>query len=608
MATCAHRLAAVGVVPVDDDPGALAWPDEPASGAGTDLACGISWWGGARPPGTPGSEALVQAATGLMYLHGRDLGGPRRIGIEIATVAAGVLAAQGLLAAAIGRRRGSAVSHVQTSVVHAGLMQASHQLAAATCPPEEVPPPGPDPGPPFATSDGRWFEIETFDTEPWKAFWLRLGAPADQLGQAWTRFRPRYYRGTTSLPAGFHQATAACSLAELTALARDCGVSLAPVRSYDEVLAPPGPVGSSPIVDSQAAGPATGTGAATAGGPPGHPPAGSLPLAGLEVVEATSRMQGPLAGLLLQMLGARVTRVESPGGDVGRSVPPLAGDTGSFFLCFNRGKDTVELDLATPAGRGELADRVAAADVFVHNWRPGKAAEWGLDADSLHRGNPGLVHAEASGWAPGSAASPLIGTDFLVQAWTGVANSLAPDPEPPRPSRVLLTAFMGALVTCEGVLAGLYRREQQRGLGCRVRTSLEAGGMALQAHVLDGMAGGSEAGRHRGRPRWGPLDGPVPTGDGWLVIHLAGDDDLRQLGQLCGFPASGDRADLEGAVTSRLATGSAAEWVGRLNGAGIGCARVATDLAAVAHDPALAAMFEPLAATCRAPASPWQIG
>ncbi|CAA9218084.1 MAG: hypothetical protein AVDCRST_MAG76-627 [uncultured Acidimicrobiales bacterium] len=599
--TCASRLAAVGVEPEAGDPRVATWPATLGAEQGGEVGCEISWWGPTMEPDAPGSEARVQAAAGLMHLHGRDLGGPRRLGIEIASVAAGVLAAQALLAVAVGRSRGVPVTRVRTSVLQAGLLQTSHQMAAATCPAEEVPAPGPAPGPPFRTSDDRWFEIETFDTEAWRAFWLRLGAPPAELGRAWTRFRPRYYRGTTSLPLGFHEATAAHSLAEVTEAAGACGVSISAVRSYEEVLAHPGPSRGAPIINSLGH-PAQ----QPADLAPDRPVSGPLPLAGLEVVEATSRLQGPMAGLLLQMLGARVTRVESPGGDVGRSVPPLAGDTGSFFLCFNRGKHTVELDLGTNSGRAELAERAAAADVFLHNWRPGKAVQWGLAAADLGATQPRLVYAEASGWAPGSGAARLIGTDFLVQAWTGVANALHPEPDPPWPTRVLLTDFMGALVTCEGVLAGLYHREHT-GRGCRVRTSLEGGSMALQAHVLDGLTTGTEAGRRRGRPRWGPLDVPIQAGERWLVVDAAAPDDLRRLASVCGVSGDAHGPALEGEVARALGRGSVGEWEQRLASAGIGCTPVATDLAAVADDPQVAPLLETLAGSCRAPASPWQL-
>lgn len=600
--TCARRLAALGARPAASTAatGVVAWPD--GAGADRPVSCEISWWGSARPPDRPGSEALVQAASGLMHLHGRDRGGPRRIGVEVASVAAGMLGAQAMLAMAIGGRRGQATDTVRTSVLQAGLLQASHYLAAATCPEEWWPAPNPAPGPPFATADGRWFEIETFDPEAWKAFWRRLGAPEAQVGRAWTQFRPRYYRGTSSMPVGFHEATAATTLEAVTAVARACGVSLSLVRDYDEVLAEGKASGGHPLVD--ALDPAGDDAGSPAGSPIRGGSDGDLPLAGVQVVEATSRLQGPLAGLLLQMLGAHVTRVESPGGDVGRGVPPLAGDTGSFFLCFNRAKHTIEVDLATPAGRAELAELASGADAFLHNWRPGKAAEWGLSASDLSPANPGLVYTEASGWEPGSSASGVIGTDFLVQAHTGLGYGINPEGEPPFPSRVLLTDFLGALVTCEGVLAGLYRRALD-GRGTRVRTSLQSGAMALQAHVLDGIVDGGDPGRRRGRPVWGALDVPVATSDGYIVVDAGDRETQRRLGELYGLDLDGPGAPLDVRVAERIGVDPSDAVVRRLTEAGIGCAAVTTELAALATDPAVAAMFETLAADCRAPSTPW---
>src|SRR5438874_474133 len=72
-----------------------------------------------------------------------------------------------------------------------------------------------------------------------------------------------------------------------------------------------------------------------------------LPLRGIHVVEATTLVQGPLAGRLLQMLGADVTRVEPPGGDPARAVPPAAGADGATFVAYNDGKRAVEIDYKT---------------------------------------------------------------------------------------------------------------------------------------------------------------------------------------------------------------------------------------------------------------------
>lgn len=582
VATCRRRL----------DP--LHLTEDPRAEVRTSL----SWHGPAKvATDRPASEATVQALSGLMHLHGRDQGRPRRIGLEVASLAAGVLAGHGTLAALIGRSRGRRVAQVETSVLEGALMFACHYVAAATTDDEtHFPPPQSEPGPPFATVDGHRVELETLDPEAWRTFWHRLGAAGAELGRAWALFRARYYSGRCTLPPGLHEATARHSLAELVSIAAECRVSLTPVRHYDEVLANPGWSAGHPAVSQLAGGASP---ASSVGDSAGDD---ELPLAGIRVVEATTRMQGPLAGLLLQMLGAHVTKVEPPGGDFGRVVSPSAGGTGSFFLCLNRGKHSVEIDLATPAGKKELVDLAAESDVFLHNWRPGKAAEWALDADDLGRLNPGLIYTEASGWGGLSGPAHLVGTDFLVQAHAGTGDGLTPEGEPAVPSRFLLTDCMGALNTCEGMLRGLYQREET-GRGCRVATSLFGGAMSLQAHVLEAMAAGPEEQRRHGRPLWGPLDHPIDTTDGVLVVTAEGDA-LDRLCRLCGVNA-GPGADQ--AVAERLAAGPARQWEGQLVDAGVACAVIEPDedLAALTTDPRLANLFEPLAGTSVVPRSPW---
>jgi crotonobetainyl-CoA:carnitine CoA-transferase CaiB-like acyl-CoA transferase len=608
--TCARRLAPLGArasgeLQADRDGSSelvLDW-DAGAPDGGSALEVDLSWYGPARMGGRPGSEAVIQAMSGLMLVHGRDSGGPRRIGLEVASVVAGVLAAHCALAAMVGRARGVPVRRVESSVLQAGLLLASHRVAAATAGSEWVPvAPGPAPGPPFRSADGQWFEIETLDPSAWRAFWERLGAGDVDLAWAWGLFRPRYFRGTCTLPAGLHEATAAHSLSHIAAVAEATATSLSRVRSYGEVLEQPGFSEGHPRARPLSVEPGAWDrrGAAT-------PAAGDLPLTGLRVIEATSRLQGPLAGLLLQALGAHVVRVEPPGGDLSRVIPPLAGDTGTFFLSFNRGKEQMELDLARPQGRAELADMIAGADVFLQNWRPDKAAEWGLEADDLAGANPGLVFAHGSGWGGLDGVSHLVGTDYLVQAYAGIGAGINPEGRSPFPSRALLTDYMGALVTCEAVLRGLYLRERS-GCGQRVDASLFAGAMALQAHVLGPLAAGREDGRRGGRPLWGLLDHPLEAADGALVLSAGGEEGLDRLCRACGVDrARQDPQGTEALLAERIAGAPRADWEERLTAAGIPCAGVCTDLSALPHDPRLAALLEPLPGGAWAPRAPWRL-
>lgn len=603
VATCARRLAHLGARPEPAVPAgggvdriALDWA---GPGSSTPLDANLSWYGPAKVGARRGSETAVQAMSGLMAVHGRDAGGPRRIGLEVSSVAAGILAAQALLAARIGRTRGLRVTGVQTSVLQAGLLLVSHRVAADSS--GQLWEPAPDAtatGPPFRSADGAWFEIETLDPSAWKAFWEQLGAGDANLGWAWRLFRPRYFRGTCSLPPGLHEATSALPLTAIADIATACAVSLCRVRDYDDVVGELGPADGHPQIRPLA------RPASPRPGGEMPPQEGALPLAGLRVVESTTRMQGPLASMLLQMLGAHIVRVEPPGGDLFRTVPPLLEDTGSFFRTFNRGKEAVELDLRAKGGRDALTDLIVGADVFLQNWRPGKAEEWGLRADDLAAANPRLVYAYASGWGDRAHLAHLIGTDFLVQAHTGIAAGINPEGAVAIPSRALLTDYAGALITCEAILAGLYAT-QCTGRGHAVDASLLSGAVSLQAHVLEGLVGGHEDGRRRGRPIWGLLDHPLPTADGALAVHLTGEDDHRRLRRACGVDDTHD--DAAAAVAGRIAADATARWEEQLTDAGLACAGVCTDLGTLPDDPRLAELFEPLPAGAAVPRAPWQV-
>lgn len=591
--------------PVDRSDGHTAVFAVPPAGAGSaapQLDAEISWHGPAASLGDrPASEATIQARCGLMHLHGKEQGRPRRLGLPVASTSTGLLATHGVLAALIARQRGCPIAAVDTSVLQGGLALLAHYLAVATCAEDWVPPEaGPGPGPPFATRDGRWVELETLDAGAWRAFWSALGVPPGDIARAWPAFRARYETATCRLPTSLHASCGGHSVEDLARIAAGCGVSLCPVRTYDEVLDDPGRSDGLPAVD-----PLPGGTRPQAGPSPVNPGGqANRPLRGLRVVEATSRIQGPLAGLLLRMLGAEVVHVEPPGGDPYRMMPPAAGTVGALFQCVNRGKSPVELDLNRPSGRDGLLDLVREADAFLHNWRPGKAGEWRLDIKDLARCNPTLVYAAASGWGRLAHMHEVLGTDFLVQAWTGVGQGLTPVDEPPAPSRLLLTDYLGALIACEGILAGLYLGTRT-GRGYAVHSSLLSGAMTLQEPVLTALAEGRDDDRRRdGRPVWGPLDRPLETTDGFVAVDVT-DTDLGRVCEAVGVdPGTGGPA-VHRRVAERLRSRPAAEWEQRLAPAGVPCATVASDLTDLPAGDRLGHLFEPIGGSGRAPRPPW---
>jgi CoA:oxalate CoA-transferase len=548
----------------------------------------------------PYDEVSAQAAFGLMAVHGRAAGGLTPISVPYVGATVASLALQGALAVVVGRLRGLAVEHAAVSLPAAAALTVSQYLAAATATEDaEAGQPQQPPGtrrPPFRSADGVLLELEALDAAPWQAFWAHLGADAAAIKRSWRPFLLRYPSATAGLCPQLHQALARWAFADLVHVAAQTGMSLCPVRtvaqrrSDPDVLAAAGP----PAPWRLRAGPgrgATAPSAAQAG-------SGELPLAGVRVVESCRRVQGPLAGRLLLLLGAEVVRIEPPGGDPLRGMPPMAGECSARFVALNHGKQVVEVDIRTPAGQAELGELVRDADVFVQNWAPGTAQRYRLDAEHLQRIRPELVYAQAGAWGGvwGDACPPL-GTDFMVQAHSGLAEALG-EPGAPRPSLMTLLDLLGAQVCTEGVLAGLAQRCLD-GRGGRVESSLMGAADVLLTEALSPSAGGLDApgpGAGRARSRTGcgappqPVVGVFDTAQEPLALAARSATSIDALCRAVGVPPPThprETAGLRARLEPPLRTRPARSWLERLHSAGIPAAVARRDLTALPADPRL---------------------
>ncbi|MER5737384.1 CoA transferase [Streptomyces sp. NPDC002262] len=537
-----------------------------------------SWTvGGAGPVGVDaGDERAAQAACGVMHVHGRAGGAPAPLTAEYVSAVTGVLAAQGVTAALFARAQGRPPLRTGTSLAQGALLTVTQYLAAATAPDDDPAPPGAATGlATLVTADGARVEIETLDPAAWAGFWSRLDVPARTAGRGWLPFQSRFGTAVCPLPPELHAAVLAHSLEAVRAAGAAHGVSVVRVG---ETTAPPPGLAPWTVEPVPLAHPAP----VTAPAPGGD---AAPPLAGVRVVESARRVQGPMAGHVLRMLGAEVVRVEPPGGDPQRAQPPVADGCSVRFSALNHGKSVVEADLTTRRGRDAVGELAAGADVFLHNWAPGKDRSLGLDADALHALNPRLVYASASGFGAALGPVPPIGTDYLAQVHGGLAAALRPADEPPAPSLMTVTDVLGGLVLAQAVLAGLLARERTR-RGCRATSSL------LSAAAL--------VPRADRRTVLSPLDRPLPTADGLLYLGAEARSRPGEVARTVGAPG----AD---AVAERLRSRTTDAWLAELRAAGLPSVAVRTDLAALAADPAFArAVLPPDAHLPYArPAAPW---
>ncbi|MGW6558292.1 CoA transferase [Streptomyces hydrogenans] len=542
-----------------------------------DAADQPSWTvGGAGPVGVDaGDERAAQAACGVMHVHGRAGGGPAPLTADYVSTVTGVLAAQGVTAALFARAQGRPPVRTGTSLAQGALLTVTQYLAAATAPDDDPAPPAAAGLATLVTADGARVEIETLDPTAWAGFWSRLAVPPRTAGRGWLPFQSRFGTAVCLLPPELHAAVLDHPLEAVRAAGAAHGVSVVAVG--EATTAPPG---LAPWIVAPA--PLAPSARVTAPAPAGD---ASRPLAGVRVVESARRVQGPMAGHVLRMLGAEVVRVEPPGGDPQRAQPPVAGGCSVRFSALNHGKSVVEADLTTRRGRATVVELAAGADVFLHNWAPGKDRALGLDADALHALHPRLVYASASGFGTALGPVPPIGTDYLAQVHGGLAAALRPADEPPAPSLMTVTDVLGGLVLAQAVLAGLLARERVN-RGCRASSSL------LSAAAL--------VPRARRRTVLAPLDRPLPTADGLLCLGAEARSRPGEVARTVGAPG----AD---AVGERLRSRTTDAWLAELRAAGLPSVAVRTDLAALAADPAFArAVLPPDAHVPYArPAAPW---
>ncbi|MBN3862598.1 carnitine dehydratase [Pseudomonas frederiksbergensis] len=517
------------------------------------------------------TEHTVQAACGLMSVHGRASGKAQGLGVDYVSTLSASLALQGVFAAALGQLRGGDFNTVSTSMAAAGVLGIAQYLAGATAGAEaERLLPGATCAknrPPFVSADGVHFELETLDAEPWRRFWAAVGIDGEQAGQGWKAFLLRYAKAVAPMPAVFRQALSRLSMARISALCDLSGVALCPVRSLAERRADrdlPGQLEQGPWAFD----------AISAGGKPMRDLDGqALPLSGLTVIESCRRIQGPLAGHLLAQLGAEVIRIELPGGDPLRGMPPCVDGVSVRFDALNRHKQVRELDIKSAAGREELYERVRDADVFLHNWAPGKAVELALDRADLMRVNPALVYAYAGGWGHDRPGEALPGTDFVVQAWSGVGEQIGLASATPGGSLFTVLDVLGGVVAAQGVSAALLHRALS-GQGVRVDSSLLGAANLLCAQQLQETDTADDS----------LLKGVYPTQAGLLAIDCQTPAQLQQLENILACDLHSDPEGRDGLIRSALASQSAATWQQVLGDAAIPASVVVEDLSELAQD------------------------
>jgi crotonobetainyl-CoA:carnitine CoA-transferase CaiB-like acyl-CoA transferase len=206
------------------------------------------------------------------------------------------------------------------------------------------------------------------------------------------------------------------------------------------------------------------------------------PLSGLRVVEFTHMIMGPSVGAILASLGAEVIHVEPIGGDKTRN---LVGSGAGFFATFNRGKQSICLNLKSADGIAVARKLIDSADIFVENYRPGAMDRLGLDYDSLSVSNPRLIYCSAKGFLKGPYEERTA-LDEVAQMMGGLAYMTGPPGRPLRAgaSVIDITGGMFGVIAIQAALEERHRT----GRGQKVQSALFETTVYLIAQHMAQMA------------------------------------------------------------------------------------------------------------------------
>lgn len=327
------------------------------------------------------------------------------------------------------------------------------------------------------------------------------------------------------------------------------------------------------------------------------------PLSGIRVLDLSRVLAGPYCTMILGDLGADVIKVEAPGGsdDTRAWGPPYVKSESAYYLCANRNKKALTLDLKSEAGQKVLHRLIANSDVLIHNFKTGTMEKWGLDEQTLSETYPQLVYCQITGFGQTGPLSHLPGYDFAIQAMSGFMSITGSESSGPMKVGVAITDIITGLYANIGIQAALLERKES-GLGQSIDLSLYDSAVSALVNVGSNYLVSGKVPKPLGNyhPNIVPYQ-MFKTQDGEMVVAVGNDRQFQAFCIAIGSPGLGKdprfitnsdrlsyRDELEVEIDKQLLTKPTDLWITILREMGIPCGPIQS-IDQVLQDPHLLA-------------------
>jgi crotonobetainyl-CoA:carnitine CoA-transferase CaiB-like acyl-CoA transferase len=337
----------------------------------------------------------------------------------------------------------------------------------------------------------------------------------------------------------------------------------------------------------------------------------ALPLSGIKILDLTRVLAGPLSAQMLADLGAEVIKIERPGtGDDARAFgPPYLVDpagkennNNSFYLCANRNKKSVTVNIATAEGQQIVRELAKSVDVMMENYKVGDLKRYGLDYEAIRAVNPGIIYCSVTGFGQTGPYAPRAGYDAIFQAMGGLMSVTGHiDGEPgagPMKVGPSIVDYMTGMNSSIAILAALYHRKANGGDGQHLDVCLFDTVIASLSHYAQIFLVNGKTPPRRGT--WG--NGGMPAGvfrctDGELMLVVGNDAQFARTCAVLGepnlakdpkFAKNNDRVvhgkEIMAIFAGLFLKNKVAYWLDELEKAGVPCGPV-NDFEQVFSDP-----------------------